>query len=265
MPVFSAREFPILFCERWTTDGLADSIRKIDVVALCREYEELRKAAPSRCARNKRYFVGHDGCPQAKDRSNVSEKHLAIALWNHKAQWSRSGGGWMRLLDYEVPLKASNSDKGLGDVDLLGITEQGRLVVVELKVRRKNGARGDTPLLALMEGLRYAAVVLANHPTISAEAADCFGIKTTNEPPIVQILAPGDWWNGWHDMNPSTRKRAGPWEREFVKLSGQLKDQLGIIVECTALQRASLADVTWHVHRPRLRNTTTMHRIELMD
>ena len=225
----------------------------------------MRKAAPSRSARNKRYFVGHDGCPHAKDRSNVSEKHLAIALWNHKALWSRSGGGWMRLLDYEVPLRASNSDKGLGDVDLLGITDQRRLVVVELKVRRKDSARGDTPLLALMEGLRYAAVVGANHPTISAETGDCFGIKTTNEPPIVQILAPEDWWNGWRDMNPSTLKRAGPWKREFVEFSGQLQNQLGIVVECTALQGASLADVTWHARRPRLRNTPTMYRIELMD
>ena len=131
----------------------------------------MRKAAPSRSARKKSYFVGHDGRPQAKYPDNPPEKHLAIALCRIEAQWPRAGGGWLRLLDYQVPLKASNSDTGLGEVDLLRATDQGRLVGIELKVRRKDRSRGDTPLLALMEGLRYAAVVHANHRAIAAEAS----------------------------------------------------------------------------------------------
>ena len=169
--IFS-RQFPILFSSRKSTRHLADSIQRVDVVAVCREYDQLRKRAPSRSARNKRYFVGHDGRPQAKYPASPSEKHLAIALWRLKAQWPRAGGGWLRLLDYQFPLKASRSDTGLGEVDLLGVTDQGRLVVIELKVRRKDGSRGDTPLLALMEGLRYAAVVHANHGAIAAEARE---------------------------------------------------------------------------------------------
>ena len=82
---------------------------------LCREYDRLRKAAPRRSARNKRYFVGHDGRPQAKYPGRPSEKHLAIALWRLEAQWPRAGGGRMRLLDYQVPLKASSLDTGLGE------------------------------------------------------------------------------------------------------------------------------------------------------
>ena len=138
----------------------------------------MQKAAPNRTARDKRYFVGHDGCSQVKNPGNPSEKHLAIALWNLKEQWSRADGGWMRLLDYQFPLRASRSDTGLGEVDLLGATDQGRLVVGELKVQRKNGSRGDTPLLALMEGLRYAAVVHANCRAIGAEARSGFSIKS---------------------------------------------------------------------------------------
>ena len=114
----------------------------------------MRKAAPSRSARDKRYFVGHDGHPQAKNPGSPSEKHLAIALWRRKARWPRAASGWMCLLDYQFPLKARRSDACLGEVDLLGATDEGRLVVIELKVSRKNGSPGDTPLLALMEGLR---------------------------------------------------------------------------------------------------------------
>ena len=262
MTDFSSRQFPILFPnKRSTTTGLADSIVGIDVGALCREYDQLTKAAPSRFARHKCYFVGHDGRPQAKYPDSPSEKHLAIALCRLEAQWPRAGGGWLRLLDYQVPLKASNSDTGLGEVDLLGATDQGRLVVIELKVRRKDGSRGDTPLLALMEGLRYAAVVHANHRTIAAEARKCFAISVSEDPPLVQILAPEDWWCGWCDIAGSTRRAAGRWEPKFLELSAELEARLGIVIECMSLQGIGLADVAWDGHGPHHGKTPTMHRV----
>ena len=261
MTDFSSRRFPILFPKPPTTTGLADSIVGIDVDVLCSEYDQLRKAAPSRAARKKCYFVGHDGRPQVKYPGSPSEKHLAIALRRLEAQWPRAGGGWLRLLDYELPLNASRSDTGLGKIDLLGATEQGRLVVIELKVRRKNGSRGDTPLLALKEGLRYAAVVDANHRAIAAEAWKCFAISVSEDPPIVQILAPEDWWCGWCDIAGSTRRAAGRWESAFLDLSAELKAWLGIVIECMSLQGIGLADVTWHDHGPHLGETPTMHRV----
>ena len=261
MTEFSSRRFPILFPDRSTTTALASDIQRIDVAALCREYVQLRKAAPSRSARNKRYFVGHDGRPRAKNPASPTEKHLAIALWRLKAQWPRSGGGWLRLLDYQFPLKARSSDTGLGEVDLLGATDHGRLVVIELKVGRKDGSRGDTPLLALMEGLRYAAVVHANHGAIAAEARERCAIHVSTEPPIVQILAPEDWWRGWCDMARSTRRAAGQWEQKFLSLSAELEHRLGIVIECMSLQGISLADVSWDGREPRLGQTPPMRRV----
>ena len=248
--VFSSRQFPILFRKRWTTTGLADAIQGIDEIALCREYDQLRKAAPGRSARNKLYFVGHDGRLRAKDPGSPSEEHLAIALWRLDVRWPRAGGGRVRLLDYQFPLQASNSEKRLGKVDLLGATDQGRLAVVELKVRRTDGSRGDTPLLALIQGLRYAAVVHANRRAIAAEAMDCFAINVPDEPPIMQVLAPEDWWRGWCAMDPRTRRLAGQWESKFLELSAQLEARLGIVIECLSLERTSLADLTWDAHGP---------------
>ena len=261
MTNFSSRQFPILFPERSTTTGLAVDIQRIDVVDLCREYDQLRQAAQSRSARSKRYFVGHNGCPRAKYPGSPSEKHLAIALWRLKAQWPRAGGGWLRLLDYQCPLKASRLDTGLGEVDLLGTTDHGRLAVIELKVRRKDGSRGDTPLLALMEGLRYAAVVHANHRAIAAEARERCAIHVSTQPPIVQILAPAEWWRGWCDMARSTRRAAGQWEPKFLDLSDQLEARLGIVIECMSLQGTSLADVGWDGRGPCLGQTPPMHPV----
>ena len=261
MTEFSSRRFPILFPDRSTTTALASDIQRIDVAALCREYVQLRKSAPSRSARDKCYFVGHDGRPRAKNPASPSEKHLAIALWRLNAQWPRSGGGWLRLLDYQFPLKASRCDTGLGEVDLLGATDDGRLVVIELKVGRKDGSRGDTPLLALMEGLRYAAVVHANHGAIAAEARERFAIHVSAEPPIVQILAPEDWWRGWCNMARSTRQAAGPWEPKFLDLSDQLEARLGIVIECMSLQGIGLPDVSWDGCGPHLEQTPPMRRV----
>ena len=265
MTEFSPGPFPTLFRERWTTTGLAGAIRGIDVAALCGEYDRLWKSAPSRHARDKSYFVGHDGRVQARNPGSPAEEHLAIALWRLDARWPRAGGGEMRLLDYQFPLKAWRTDAGLGKVDLLGVTDQGRLAVVELKVRRKDGSRGGTPLLALMEGLRYAAVVHANHRAIAAEARSRFGIDVTDEPPIVQILAPEDWWRGWCDMVPRTRTAAGRWEADFVELAARLEARLGTVIECVSLQGTSLTDVTWDTHGPRLVQTPPTRPVGLDD
>ena len=90
-----------------------------------------------------------------------------MALWNLDCRWPRLGGGHHRFLDYQVPLKAKRADYGIGKVDLLGVTDRGRLIVVELKYPRSG--RGDSPAQALMAGLRYAAIVEANLEPLRAK------------------------------------------------------------------------------------------------
>ena len=260
MSDFSAKCFPILFSKAGTK-GLAKTIAEINVDALCKEYDKLMKVAPNRSAYGKRYFVGHDGCPSANNPGCASAKHLAIALWHLQAKWPRASGGWMRLLDYEVPLKASNNDERLGKIDLLGATNRGRPVIIELKVSQKNNSRGNTPLLALMQGLRYAAVVQANNRAIAAEARERYDIDVSDEPPIVQIMAPEDWWRGWFEMADSTRRAAGEWEPKLIDFLTELEKRLGILIECVSLQEISLADVTWDGHGPRLEERPPMHRV----
>ena len=267
MTVFSTRCFPILFRNRWKTAGLADAINGIDMDSLCKEFEELRAAAPSRPERGKPYFVGHEGRLRPKDPGNPSEKHLAIALWRLRRKMlhtpARADVTQVRLLDYQFPLKAARSDTGLGEVDLLGVTAGGRIAIIELKVKRRDGDPGDTPVHALMEGLRYAAVVQANIGAITAEIRCLFAIDVPDRPPIMQILAPDDWWRGWHDMAPSTRRAAGCWEVPFLELATRVEARLGIAVECASLGAAGLADIEWDARGPLLPRPPTVSGVAL--
>ena len=263
MTVYSSRQFPTLFRRRWNTTGLAATIEDMDLDGLCGEYDTLRQAAPIRSDRGKPHFVGHDGRLEAKNPGNPSEDHLAIALWRLRSGRGGASVGRLRLLDYQFPLCASEADTGLGEVDLLGATDEGRLVIVELKVRHATGARRESPLRALMQGLRYAAVVQANHRAIAAEARDRFAIELSDEPPTVQILAPRDWWHEWCDMPRRTRRAAGPWESSFLELAARLETRLGIAVECAQLDDTGLADIDRDAHGPYLPRTPAVSRVPL--
>lgn len=164
-----------------------------DIGNLRREYLSLRENAPSRTLRGKRYFVGHEGIPSTSGYTNRREEHSAIALVNLQRDWAHPLGGSFRFLDYQVPLKARQSDGGIGKIDIVGVNDEGRLILVELKVESKRSGRGDSPSSALLQGLRYAAVVEANLKAIAHEAKS-FGVEVWEKPPIVQILATEAWW-----------------------------------------------------------------------
>lgn len=235
MSNFSPSNLPILFKDDWHTTGLTSDIAQIDRDDLCNEYRALVQYAPRRSDRNKSYFVGHNGQLSTTGGSDRHEEHLAIALWNLKKWWSCPSGQFA-LLDYQFPLKARQGDKGIGKIDLLGLTDLGRLMVIELKVK----PHGDNnPAKALMQGLRYAAVVQANHDVIAGEAKRRFSVTITAEPPIVQLLAPKAWWKAWLELHGSTRRAAGYWEPEFTELAQDIENRLGIAVECIALEDAT--------------------------
>ena len=235
MSYFYIDDYEILFKKVWHTKNLAKDIAEIDRQDLHDEYKKLFKNAPHR-SDNMKYFCCHDGKLSLSKKSNRYEEHLAIALWNLKRWWPRPDGWRFRLLDYQVPLKAQQSNKGIGKVDLLGITDQGRLMVIELKVKpNEEKNRGETPVKALMQGLRYAAIVEANREKITVDAKRCFKVDVVAERPLVQVLAPKAWWEGWLNMTGSTREAAGYWEPEFTQLVRDVEEQLGVAVECMAL------------------------------
>lgn len=236
MTGFSTDKFSILFNKNWSVSGLAKIIAGIDRDALCHEYRVLKQCAPRRSDLGKLYFVGHSGKLPERRPSNRFEERSAIALWNLNECWSRPGGGWFIILDYQFPLKARQSDRGIGKVDLLGITDQGQLMVIELKREGRNNL-GETPAAALLQGLRYAAIVEANSKAIITDVENHPGdrfkdVKVTDAPPVIQVLAIKSWWSTWFNLGASTRRKVGDWEMEFLNLAVYIEIELGVTIDC---------------------------------
>ena len=180
---------------------------------------------------------------------------MAIALWNLNEYWPRHDGGWFHMLDYQFPLKGKQMDKGIGEVDLLGVTDKGRLMVIELKVKPKDGNdRRESPMKALIQGLRYAAIVEANIKVIASEAENNTGARFKNvniieKSPIIQILAPKSWWRYWLELSGQTRNDAGDWEVGFCNLVADIEKQLDLTVECMALDDVDRTDIIYGTDR----------------
>ncbi len=91
-----------------------------------------------------------------------------------------------------------------------------------------------------MEGFRYSAIVQANLDAIAKEVEARFGVKITQEPRIVLLLAPLKWWRGWLGLSGRTRLAVGDWETEFAQLIQDVELKIGVTVECLALEDVDL-------------------------
>ena len=201
-----------------------------NVGMLAHGYEDLVRIAPRRHDRGKRYLHGRTGVTSSGASSNRREEHLAVALYNA----SRGGAAFvlpdqrpLEIIDYQMPLKARQGDRGVGKVDLFAVVD-GRLpCIVELKMAGKM-ARGDTPLRALLEGLAYCAIVEANAADIAAEVSEQYALSASR--PTLVVMAPDDYWAGYLD-----HPRAGKWLSAVRDLVSGLQDTLGLDAYLLAL------------------------------
>lgn len=268
---FTAEAFPYLHkggkyakLLNHTTD-LALNIRKVNQEELHNEFRKLIECGPRRGDSAKSFFEDHCGVPSSgKNADPESEDILAMALWNERTLLTRVEGVEFFLLDYQFPLKSSDSDEGIGEIDLFGVTNQGRLMVIELKVKPKgDNNRGDTPVSAMLQGLRYAAIVQSNLHSIAREMEEKFNCSIQDEPPVVQVLAPENWWLAWRGLEGSTLSKAGNWEIAFVDLAKDIEERLGISVECAQLD-VKRGQVSFDEDcRPRLNRTPKLQFLNL--
>lgn len=161
------------------------------------KYEHWKANAPRRHQTKKKYFVeGHNGIPSTGNHTNRGEEHLALALFNRFNSDNLNidlNGRKLKLLDYQFPLKAAQKDK-IGKIDLVGIEDDGRLCVIELKAWDNVT---DTPGKALLQALEYAAAVDANLQDIRYERSDVADLK-----PSIVIMAPKGYWQSFADSIP---------------------------------------------------------------
>jgi len=233
----------ILFSRRWLKSSLAQDISDIDVAAYFQGYRSLVAQAPKR-SHDRPYLGGRTGYPSTVGTTNRREEHVAIAMVNAQQVWTLPEGVRLELLDYQVPLKAHRADRGIGKIDMFGLSEYGRPVVVELKVIGHSGGASDPPPVALLEGLRYAAILEANLERIAQELRRGFGREMALERPYIVILGEVDWWSRWLGADSAAKSALGEKARDL----SQALD-LGIVF-------ASMPNLTLHYgHRtcaPRL-------------
>lgn len=194
----------LLFARRWPKSSLRQDIARMDVASYAQAYESLRAKAPKR-ALDRPYLGGRTGYPSTEGKTNRREEHIAIALVNAQQVWHLPDGTRFELLDYQVPLKATRADREIGKIDLFGLTEHGRAVVVELKVIGHLGGPSDPPPVALLEGLRYASVVEANLPRMAEEVRKTFRRNMVLERPDIVILGEAAWWSRWLHADTEAR------------------------------------------------------------
>ena len=186
----------LLFPRRWPKSSLAEDISNMDVAAYREAYRSLMTQAPKRPPARP-YLGGRTGFPNTEGATNRREEHFAIAMVNAQQSWTLPDGQALELLDYQVPLKARRADREIGKIDMFGLTEHGRPVVAELKVISHSGGPSDPPPVALLEGLRYAAILEANLARIADELRKRFGREMIPERPDILILGEAEWWSRW--------------------------------------------------------------------
>ncbi|RWG78554.1 hypothetical protein [Mesorhizobium sp.] len=171
--------------------------------------------------RKRPYFVSHSSTARTQDASNRAEEWLARRLCQ-QGELHLPDGNLLRLIDYQFPLKAERSDTGIGKIDLIGRCD-GAFGLIELKVGRSN----ESPFIALIELLAYAAVVRDNLEAISREAmakGRCTQPLTTTRNFIV---APLQFWAKW-----TVGRRASRWA-QFCDIQRELSRDL--MIECLVL------------------------------
>jgi hypothetical protein len=130
-----------------------------------------------------------------------SEKDWEQALWNNHEEIKGAGAAWMwaEIVGYQEPLQESRRSLGWGKIDLLGITELGLPVIIELKSNKKD----ETLLRALIEATAYGIALREAWPNLAGhwrKRAAELGLPSPSLNrldlcPLV-IAAPKDYWDG---------------------------------------------------------------------
>ncbi len=240
-----------------TTDALVRQSRGFREAAaalggetLAADYESEVGSAPRRADAGKKF------CPtRAKAPKRAKEEELLLAALRRRhgddAPLERpegaagADGGSIVLVEYLVPLQAQAAEKGnaddpnlgVGKVPLLGVAENGRLVVFDVKYVEAEARRtrtGDTPLRALLQTLAHCAIVHANREAIAAELAPRTArtIDPELRPELVLLGTP----RYWELCRKREAQKGAAWIQQMDRLAGEIGEAAATPVSYLALR-----------------------------
>ncbi len=212
--------------------------------ALAEKYREELANAPRRSDAGKRHLVGYNTRLAASRRASRDAEHLSIALLRHCLETGAGlvlpeEGGTLDLIHSQVALKSAAADKSLGDadpnrgvgnIDLLGIGPGDRTAVIQVKYAAPSATRGgtgDTPLRALLEALAHAAIATANREAIQSEVTAKGGRTMAEAPPIVVLLGSPRYWQLCRKREA---QKGAAWIKEMERLAREIEEALGVTV-----------------------------------
>ena len=142
---------------------------------------------------------GHDGTtPKERDQSNRTEERIALSMFGKT--YEHIG----KILDYQVPLKNVQTDKGVGKIDLLSHNENRNcLYILELKAPDSK----ETLLRCLLEAYTYYKTVDTSKLLDNYKDKDnCVSPANTMVKKAVFVFAEGTAHLQYKDGHPKTRE-----------------------------------------------------------
>ena len=151
--------------------------------------------------RRRRYLVDRTGM----ERSPAGEE--ARLEWAMYRQWASSScepveDCWTRIINFQVnlPAKRDDDNRDWGEIDLLGVAEDGLPVLIELK----NGSSTEPPPRLVVQAAAYGLVLQKAWHFLRAEWIQEIAKHGITSPVPTALLpcrlvcaAPPEYWNVW--------------------------------------------------------------------
>jgi hypothetical protein len=236
-------------------------------------YQQEVASAPRRDQVAKKYLGERTGrIPRARQHGR-DEKHLALALgaWAQSTQQALElpSGDALGLVDCLVPLRTAAPDKssaeadankGVEDIDLLGLLPGERLAIVQLKYLEPEAARGgagDTPLRMLLGGLATTAHADANRKALRVEIEERTGRTIGDEAPALILVASRRYWE---ICRKREAQKGAAWIRELERLAREIGESIGVEVSFAALELDGNPGWEYGEDGPRLQGAPRLRR-----
>jgi hypothetical protein len=223
--------------------GFRSAAAELNGKGLEAQYQQEQQNAPRRKDEGNKYLGVRTGRTPSDRQSGKDDRHLALAV----AAWCKSTGEGvemptgdkLEIVDSTVPLRTAAPDraradddpnKGVDDIDLLGLLPDDRLTIIRCKYLAPDATRGgagDTPLRALLAGLAQAAMCDSNREALGEEILEATGRTISNEAPALIIAGSPRYWELCRKRE--AQKGAG-WIRELDRLGREIAETIGVEV-----------------------------------
>lgn len=208
-------------------------------------YQEELANAPRRADAGRKYFVAYNSRLAAERKAGRDDEHLSLAIAEYCTRESAAlelpdEVGNVAFVQAQIPLKSAAEDKskgdadpnkGVGRIDVLGLAEEERLVVAQVRYLAPSASRGrtgDTPLRALLEGLSATAIAQTNIASLRDEIAAKSGRSVSDAPPLLLLIGSPRYWELCRKREA---QKGAAWIKEMERLANEVEEATGVTVQ----------------------------------